>query len=564
MKLRWKLTVSICVMLLVLNSFVGFVVNLQVKSIVLTQLDKELDNYSNLGYSLIDLNYPGSWAVDGEKLYKGDQVINDDARIVDMIKDDVKVVATVFLNDTRITTSITDEQGNRIVGTQASPEVVETVIGKGEDFSGETTINGELYKTHYSPIRNDNGEIIGMWFVGIPYDAVQGQLSRILFFIVLLIAIILIIGVVYAFATGNMIGATLKAVMKNVAVIASGDFTVPVEERFTRRKDEIGGIAKSVDSMREAIREIVLSIVNETKKIDETIEKTVREIDQLQSDIEDVSATTEQMAAGTEETAAGAEEMNATSHDIENIIDDAASMAGDGMEAAKEIKLRAGSLKENAEQSQKSANEVYVQTQESLRKSIDKAKSIEQIQQLTEAILAISSQTNLLALNAAIEAARAGESGKGFAVVAEEIRKLAEDSKVTVGQIQKVVKEVMESVESLVKDSGEVLEFVDKQVIKDYEVLVHTSEQYNKDADFINELMDNFTETSNHLHVSIENMIKAIDEITAAAGEGAEGATNIAEKSTLIVNKATEAVNLAKVTRESSEKLNAKVRRFLV
>ena len=37
---------------------------------------------------------------------------------------------------------------------------------------------------------------------------------------------------------------------------------------------------------------------------------------------------------------------------------------------------------------------------------------------------------NLLALNASIEAARAGESGKGFAVVAEEVRKLAEDSKV--------------------------------------------------------------------------------------------------------------------------------------
>lgn len=69
-------------------------------------------------------------------------------------------------------------------------------------------------------------------------------------------------------------------------------------------------------------------------------------------------------------------------------------------------------------------------------------KLSENINQVIGFIKQIADETKMLGLNAAIEAARAGELGRGFGVVAEEIRKLSDESKNTVGKIRELTEEI--------------------------------------------------------------------------------------------------------------------------
>ena len=110
----------------------------------------------------------------------------------------------------------------------------------------------------------------------------------------------------------------------------------------------------------------------------------------------------------------------------------------------------------------------------------------------------------------------------------------------------------------------EIMEFIDKKVLSDYESLVRTSEQYSENSTVINDIVMEFSSTSEELLASMQNMVKAINEIAAAANEEAQGASNIAQEASEITVMSNDVINAAQLAKGKSELLIGTVSRFKV
>jgi methyl-accepting chemotaxis protein len=437
---------------------------------------------------------------------------------------------------------------------------IEKQMVEGSQGVGEYTYDGVDYYLGYAPVPGTSWSLA----VTAPAEEVMATVSKSTTMVVSISAIFLVVGVVLTFVIAGSISRPIRLAADMLNVVAAGDFTGEVPEKLLKAKDETGMLAKAISTMQSSVKDMVKDVSENSLEMGEMLVNINNSMHGLNQSIEEISAIIEQVSAGTEETASSTEEMSATSDEIERAAEDIAAKAQDSSLTISNISKMAEEMKENAVVSEQSADAMYERVRQNLEEALEKSKSVSQINELSEAILEITSQTNLLALNAAIEAARAGEAGKGFAVVAEEIRVLAESSSDTIANIKEVTNLVLEAVENLADSSNEIMDFIDKQVMKDYAVLVQTGEEYSQNSLSIRDVISEFSATSEELLASVQNMALALEEVAKASNEGAEGTSQIAQESARILQISTEVDRLSATAREKSEQLINSISKFKV
>jgi len=210
---------------------------------------------------IIEIKYPGSWNVQDGSLYKGTVKISLNNDLVDNLSRLTGDTVTLFLGDTRVATTVRGSNGERAIGTKVSANVAEKVLKDGQTYVGEANVVGQWYQTGYVPLRAQNGNIIGMFYVGISHAYEQEIITRSLIIMAGLgVALTILVALLTWFTIQRVVIQPLHNIMLGTRDLATGHLT---------EKIKVSG-AKEIGELEDAFNQMVEQIQSLTGKISRT------------------------------------------------------------------------------------------------------------------------------------------------------------------------------------------------------------------------------------------------------------------------------------------------------
>ena len=320
--------------------------------------------------------------------------------------------------------------------------------------------------------------------------------------------------------------------------------------------DALGDGLDHVAVLLRAIQRTAGTVSSVSREVSAASADAGRVNDEIASAITEVAQGAEQQVSillssrQSAEAVAGAVRANAES----------ATQATEAAERAREVATEGVTA---VEQATASVQEAHASSQAVESTMLELAQSSARITEFADIISGISGQTNLLALNAAIEAARAGESGRGFAVVAEEVRKLADESRLAAESIASVVSEIeraaAHATEAVAQGTGRTAETA--------EVVEQARDAFTRISAAVDEVsgvVAHIADAGRTVATDAEHMQERMDEVAALAEQSSASTQQVSASTEQTTRSAAAMADSARELESAAQRLEDLAVQFTV